>query len=131
MATGSGAGDSVEVSEGAALLPGAVDAAASTPGSVHAASPAAADVTGVTADEPRRQKKSGYNRSNNTYSAHSKPSSQQCACINIPFFPLVGTGIMGRWNGDTENQNTKRRQHRCPHQNGALLESPLHSEMQC
>ena len=38
---------------------GAVDAAASTPGSVHAASPAAADVTGVTADEPRRQKKSG------------------------------------------------------------------------
>eukprot|EP01046_Picozoa_sp_COSAG06_P024381 COSAG06_NODE_1984_length_7915_cov_3.829178_8_plen_286_part_00 len=63
MATGSSAaGDSVEVSEGAALLPGAVDAAASTPDSVRtgdAVSPAAADVTEVTADEPRRQKKRG------------------------------------------------------------------------
>ena len=75
----------------------------------------------------RRQKQNGYNGTNNTCSAHRKPSRQQCACINVPFFRFVGTGIMGRWNGDTEKQHTNKRQHRCaaatcthlqkPHQN--------------
>ena len=68
---------------------------------------AAATTTLPAAAEAEAEQQTG---TNNNCSAHRKPSLQQCACINVPFFSFLGTGIMGRWNGDTQNKHTNTQQ---------------------
>ena len=61
---------------------------------------------------------------NNNCSVHRKPSSQQCTCINVPFFRFLGTGIMGHWNGDTKNKHTSKQQQWCAAATCTHLQNP-------